>query len=390
MDRLLGWGCGDMNDTLNLENFPCTQALSDRRRAKFAEQIERLRGFQEGQPFAAAHLKDLKGSFSSAFDDVWKLLIGDRCLAILRRAAAFGRVAEEDLKDLYYGGPSGLHTVTAVGKRVAKFQAKYPDHEIGRNAAAIIREFAAIAAAVDSLKGKESKRQPRAAEPGEEGFIPPLPSTAAEAAVRDALMSITEKHKKLLFETLAGNYTKWCEDFDKKERSRMARVASGEESASNRRDDGPPRLPIMQKTFSAHRMHKAVFYLLNDGYRDVILKEAGRDADFCQQVFVYKNLSKLASIVDAKVLSGVEIIGSDLRLDRIEGRLRVTFDDGSSFEANNSVVLSRSVLGNPFLRHPLTFHEVILADGSRMSQPSYEKMHDEFLTTTTPACGPTP
>ena len=111
-----------------------------------------------------------------------------------------------------------------------------------------------------------------------------------------------------------------------------------------------------------------------------VLRLATSDAQSIRDAFIHKNLKKLHAIVDGKgnPLS-IEVVREFLRMSGLEGTLRVCFDDGSSFLARNSVVLSHSVHGTPFLRYPLTFHDVVLADGSRMGRPSEERMNTIFL-----------
>lgn len=66
-------------------------------------------------------------------------------------------------------------------------------------------------------------------------------------------------------------------------------------------------------------------------------------------------------------------------MNSLRGTLRFFFTDGSSFVVQNSVVWSHSIYGKAFNRFPLTFHDVIMPDGSKMPRPSEERMNTVFV-----------
>lgn len=113
---------------------------------------------------------------------------------------------------------------------------------------------------------------------------------------------------------------------------------------------------------------------------EIIADKATKMAELVRESFVAKNLKKLDSIVERKGdLKEAVIVSGDLSTSGLEGTLRFTFKDGSAFTCRNSVVFAYSVHGTPFNRFPLTFHNVTLADGTKMKSPSEEKMNTEFL-----------
>ena len=120
---------------------------------------------------------------------------------------------------------------------------------------------------------------------------------------------------------------------------------------------------------------KQEFYEINIG--EYLPMDSGTGA-FME--FIVKNLTKLDSIVDAKGdVAIVTVISQNLGLCQLEGTLRVTFKDGALFDAKNSVVWTHSIHGKPFNRFPLTFHDVRFADGTKMPQPSEERMNTLFV-----------
>ena len=113
----------------------------------------------------------------------------------------------------------------------------------------------------------------------------------------------------------------------------------------------------------------------------VIDKRAGENADEVCRFFVSKNVRKLDSIVEAKGnFTGIDIVSKSLNPSGMEGRLRLRFDDGTSFEARSSVVMVWSASGKPFQRFPLTFHNVVMPDQTIMARPSEERMNTLFVT----------
>jgi hypothetical protein len=58
--------------------------------------------------------------------------------------------------------------------------------------------------------------------------------------------------------------------------------------------------------------------------------------------------------------------------------MKVSFADGSEFTVRNKVITNTSSAGKWFYQYPTTFHDVKLADGSKLEAPSEEKMVKVF------------
>jgi hypothetical protein len=96
--------------------------------------------------------------------------------------------------------------------------------------------------------------------------------------------------------------------------------------------------------------------------------------------FIFKNLVKIDSIIEAKNnLKEIEALSTSINMGVLKGDFRLKFEDGSSFMISNSVVWGTSKYGRVFQRFPLTFHDVVMPDGSKMAQPSEEKMNTIFV-----------
>lgn len=118
-----------------------------------------------------------------------------------------------------------------------------------------------------------------------------------------------------------------------------------------------------------------------DGYP---AREAATARKIIEEAFLYKNALKLSSLLDAKGnLTAIDVLpGVPVRLHNGAGTLtsemKVSFADGSCFNVRNKVIINTSSAGRQFYQYPTTFHDVKLADGSRLEAPSEEKMIKVF------------
>lgn len=95
--------------------------------------------------------------------------------------------------------------------------------------------------------------------------------------------------------------------------------------------------------------------------------------------FIGKNTDKMALIFQKKTgLKSHKILSNNVRNGILENLMFIEFDDGSSFKIFSQVEYARSARGLDFLRMPTRFTDVKMADGSKMSSPSEEKMIKEF------------
>jgi len=112
-----------------------------------------------------------------------------------------------------------------------------------------------------------------------------------------------------------------------------------------------------------------------------LAKYAERLVNSIVEMFLTKNVQKIAAIVELKGSENAEIT---LKQASVEGRVLVTamdfsFADGSSFEARNNIVYQTSGHGTPYVRYPTTFHNVIMPNGEPMKSPSEEEMKTVFV-----------
>jgi hypothetical protein len=121
-------------------------------------------------------------------------------------------------------------------------------------------------------------------------------------------------------------------------------------------------------------------YSRKPDWQAILAAKATEVADNIRYDFVHKNFRKLASIIEAKGnFARGRVISHMINLAGLTGRLQFTFEDGSSFVAQNAVVHVRNQYGTQFSRFPLTFHDVKLPGGTPMRLPSEERMNSVFL-----------
>lgn len=271
-----------------------------------------------------------------------------------------------------------------------------------------LREIAPIADAVQALKDKVVKRQPKSEEEKRaERYAVPHASLSATKIVTTLLEEIVAKHYDALVASFTKQYNGVLDRF--LEAQALAdKDPTLNQPESTRRDtgetyytkyysphwhctikEGPNKgqtngnlyilllvLKREQKGFSSTR------YVPEPDARSIIAEEAVKTAKMIRDDFVGKNRKKIVSILDGKGdanFAGYEVLGHELSLGGLTGTIRFTFRDGAAFTVKNQIVWSTSTLGKWFPRYPLTFHDVLMAGGVKMPSPSEKRMNTVFL-----------
>jgi len=121
---------------------------------------------------------------------------------------------------------------------------------------------------------------------------------------------------------------------------------------------------------------------LIDNWEGKLDEMAKKDAATIVDKFVFKNSGKLSYIIYNKNnLAQVTLKNVKVSRGAVEAVLHLEFTDKSEFTAQSSVEMAYSVLGKPFFRYPTRFSNVKLPDGSKMSQPSEQRMDEVFAVT---------
>jgi hypothetical protein len=338
-------------------------------------------------------LEEAKFTINNAIEDGW-YAINDRYV----NAGKFRDLGEIAGALHHNLNTPQIHVAASYLKRAVAAQKKLggPDGYVDA-VVTFLTEIQPIVAAVDNLKGKIVKREPKNTDPYEK-YRAPAASLGAIGKVKAALEEIFEGHRVALTANYRDYYTSSVDAFLKlnTELRAIDPQAFREKSKEDQK--------VVDNKFQLHtQMSRAVMRFLNkaggaqerpvwvgDNYTydwvkpaDIdaqIAAEAEKDATAARDNFVMKNLMKFDSIVDKKKnLATIKIISHNLSLSGLEGTLKVSFEDGSSFVAKNQIVWSHSVLGKEFTRAPLTFHNVILPNGQNMPRPSEQRMNEVFV-----------
>jgi hypothetical protein len=200
-------------------------------------------------------------------------------------------------------------------------------------------------------------------------YVPPPTASEEAKRVYNLLVEMTNGIRAEQKINFIKNLNAVCDRFEKL-------VASDDMRA----DEYRKMNPIINHAFNVRKGVNT----REPNWEEIIEKDAERSVTEIQNMFVYKNTRKLASILTAKGnMNEPEILDLNCNRGMIMGSIKFTFTDGSSFVVDNSIVQSSmpDSLGRYtyFYRFPTTFHGVVMPDGSKMGQPSEERMNEIFV-----------
>lgn len=214
------------------------------------------------------------------------------------------------------------------------------------------------------------KRAPKAPEDVQQKYIAPMVSREDGKAVYDVLFRLTEKLKLEYADMVAAGYIKRVQAYVADERKEQER------------DRAHQAILNIQQLWDIRRVVSNIKYTPKSKYKAIAKEIASEEAEAMQKQFLVKNARKLGSIVIGKKvgLKGKpKILSASARRGALEGDVFIEFADGSNFRVTNKIVVKFTTFGRPFPQFPTTFHDVILPNGARMSQPSEERMNTVFV-----------
>lgn len=369
-----------------MANFPLIlSTLRERRVPMVTAAISDLESAPNGG-IANAKFNDAKSLVNDALRAAWETLISEK----FTYGGRWQELPEEVYNAIDYANPSA-HTMAGLVKKIEKAKAKVGDHAVWAATDAYFEEAVPLANLLNAAKENIVKRQPKAAEPtAKERYSKPAADNSAIEQVKGLLIEITKQGRAELERALTNQYNRYLETFLKRQEEAIAehgrRFGPFEAFRANR---GTINMDAYEVVASVTKEVRApdsrtptgmrTKYAKADDADAKIAKRVKKVADEIEEAFVFKNLAKIDTIVSAKgdYVSGKLIshsIGSGL-----EGRIRFEFKDGAGFTVQNSVVYSHSVHGTPFMRYPLTFHNVVMPGGAKMPQPSEKRMNTVWL-----------
>lgn len=357
---------------LKPENFPLLMSgMTDRQKETFTTLLETYAtGLVEGK-IANPVYQDAKQFFGRRVDEGYKHVIRTPLIY----PAIRDRTLPEAVRDLESSFMiMSLHDCKSALKKVRAAKLNHPVHDAMKS---YLEEVEPLVLANEALKTLVVKRMPKTDEQkeAEKVFVPPKGSTEATTRVQQMLIEVTTSERE--------NIVKWL-------RMRYERMAAYYFAGT---DNEPATVKSQSKLYSDPEYREVVIACTGDTpwrphQLQVRSENTGKPLDqmaekhakFMQDQFVFKNLKKLAAIIEAKKdFDRGEVLGHSVNLAGLSGAMRFHFKDGAHFKVENSVVYSTSVHGTHFMRFPLTFHEVYFGNGERMKSPSEERMHEVFV-----------
>jgi len=322
---------------------------------------------------------ELKGRVNSLLEDAWEVVISSRFVW-----SGLYLNLPADVHDFYnsFYRPS-LHAIPGMLAKVQTCGLKHPLIDAMRD---FLVETKPLADLFADLKTMVGKRQPKAKESVKAKYDAPAAGHAAIGIVKALLEEITE-----------SSYRNLVSYFEDSMRGLLNRYLQAQTNAravgdvlpldvfyGTRRDKkhyNPAAFALVSRLVehSSHYQPDAEVKAKAD-VAEIITKLAHENADQVREAFVYKNLTKIDSILEAKGnFDRAEIIGREINMGALRGSLRFFFKDGAHFVVQNSVVWTSSIYGKQFCRYPLTFHDVVLANGCAMARPSEARMNTIFV-----------
>lgn len=311
---------------------------------------------------ANATLTELKQHFNRAIDALWKKHVST---PYFYGQGDHGTTPRE-LLDFYYGDSTALHRIEGTLRKLNAIGVQHPAVDAMRQ---VLTEFVPVAQRLSFLKDRIVKRPVKSQEEREaaQRFVPTPATPAATRHLWEVLTRVTERNERQMVEYIAADYAKRLEFFMSASPALREKLVRHFENRIAVQAGVMPRRSPQEE------------YTLKPDFKTALAALAQKDAAELRDAFIFKVVSKIAPIVEAKGnLASVDEVSNTISVGRLSGMLAITFADGARFLVDNNVVYSSSVRNRLFVRFPLTFHNVILADGSRMKQPSEERMHSIF------------
>lgn len=349
-------------------------AQGPQRQTRVADAIDRMaQGLREGR-IPNASLEEIKFTLGRAIEQAWDASVSTPYFygGLWKQQSYAVQEVDNALRK-----PTSLHDLKVAIGRFAKLTVHLDvDAEPALRAMrTFLNEHAPLAEAGELLKGLAVKRgvKTETEREADARYVPPIANAQAAAMLHAALEQVTAKH-----------YTQMERLFEQQFLSEVNAYAQYLQRPYEERHRDRYRRPFHQVEHLCvseegnSMVGTQVVMVLNTPA--IVHRYAAREATLVREHFLTKNMRKLASLIDGKPgVRRIEVVGSDLSLKGLTGTLQVSFTDGSSFQAVNSVVQSTSTRGNRFYRYPLTFHKIRMPDGSTIARQSEEWMNTVFV-----------
>lgn len=318
-------------------------------RQRFLDALDALSAASEKQEIYNARFVDYKMPLSRGMEYAYNTLF-DKIRDEVKKSV-------EDTSDLW-----GISTTSDITK-VARIYDKMPNKI--KEAIDFMDAIRGIPAALKIIKSYVKAGKPPA-EPKPGQFVKPAAAFGSNKLALQFMKEATDSFKQELHTDISDKLTTAYNKMkDSKVPSDLPIDPASKSVAATifmvKSKDGKKVLELISG--SSDRVKK----LIDDTVRDIV------------DSFVTKNASKLALILQKKEAPKEHrIVKTNIRNGLVENTMKFSFNDGSEFTLESSVIYKYSKTGRLFFQYPTRFKNVKLADGSMMKMPSEEKMIKEF------------
>lgn len=374
---------------MSLDRFPLiAPTLSARRATQFVSAISAIEQGTLAGSILNKTYKDARSTLNNVFDDAWRSIAMDPFIYAWKKT--YEMSAAEQALESSLGLRPEVHTHKTFVKRIA---ASKLDTAYTKAMQGFLAETQTLVDQTLALADKVQKRETKAERETRESFQPKPVDSVSKAKVRQILTEIAEGARSKLEAAFAAEERRILNHYLTVELAYTANLPSKPthyqtpyEYFVRRHKQRSQQRPLDAQTVE-RLLDPSVSVTEKPRARvdaeEQIVNNAKADADQVVRFFVEKNLAKIVSIVEAKGnLTTAKVCGDTITTGGLRGSIDFTFADGSRFTVCNSVVYVQNQYGTQFNRFPLTFHNVRLASGEALKQPSEKKMNEVFAKET--------
>jgi hypothetical protein len=379
------------------EGLPLILAGIGRQEARFRRMLDATAGYLRAGEIPNPRFDELRPTAIAAAGEAWRSGVTDALWKLSRRdsglswseADAVGALAQA----VGFGPHDGMPQMLSLRRRVGQALAKTPHPSAAavlERAAPLLAEIGELADALGWLRDRRVKRAP----PGTGKPAPVLPEAtlAAQAAVRGVmratLLPLKEQFKARVsdyVEREASELERLCADLAAllrehraggADEARAARIKTLKKEAMEAYRSGQHKVSYDPNTYATRRLRNA------DARTAAFAERQTEDAfHLCTE----RNVDKIAPIAEAAGGVDIRVVGASASASGVETRLAVSLPTGASFAFTNGIVWGRSSGRVVYCQFPARFHDVTLADGTRLSNPSEERVKNALCA---PVAGP--
>jgi hypothetical protein len=267
--------------------------------------------------------------------------------------------------------PDSMFSMTSINKLYKHWE---KNKDLAPEVFAFMKSLEKLPDFIKTVKGYViAGREPKPVDPNT--FVKPMVPLEAKKRAIEFLDSSVNAIRNQYYESMTKVFMK---DHDFLKQSVASKLSWSE---FYKQFKGHPNLIFLaQKILESSKQYDSDSVLkLNHKSEQITREMAHRAVDDIIAQFLAKNSEKLGLIFQKKSLvSKHEILQNRVNGGNLENTMRFEFPDGSGFTIYSTTVFGYSQQGKEFVKLPTRFTDVKMADGSKMTMPSEEKMIKDF------------